>query len=459
MTNLKGPAVLTMPDKMLPIITEFNNYRYFLAEGGRGGAKTQAFARLLCYIAEKRKVRIFCGRETQNTIEESVYTTFKDIITHYKLNFKILSDRIIHNTTGSQIKFKGFREQGSTNIKGMEGVDIVWIDEAQAITKNTLDILIPTIRKEKAKIFFSMNRHLKGDPVFAEFHDDEDCLHIHINYLDNPFISNALLKLAEKCKAERPEDYEHIWLGKPQSTADNKLFNDDELDACLTREFPHDASKYGARIIGGDVARFGSNYSCGVVMKQCGPDHWEEEYLERWKGQNGVFTIGKFTEMINTYYPDYTIIDADGMGGPVYDCVADGRNDVLPFHGGQVDEDKEWKKKYNNYRTEGYLILEELVKAGRLRLKSKFIVDQLKEIRYKYDLKMRKIVIPKEQLIEQARKSGIPYESPDEADGVMMAITQAETVKEEQANMFTTSHGRDRGGMGGQTYASDSTIF
>lgn len=454
---IEACEVLQMPDKLTPIISRFNDFRYFLAEGGRGGGKTQGIARLLCYIAEKRTVRIFCGRETQNTIEESVYTVFKDIISKYHLNFRVLSDRIIHRTTGSQIRFKGFKEQGQVNIKGMEGVDILWIDEAQAITQATLDTIIPTIRKQNAKIFFTMNRHLIKDPVYTQFNNRDNCLHIKINYDDNPFISQALRDEAEVCRDERPDDYQHIWLGVPLASADNLLFNSENLEACLTRDFPHDAAKYGSRILGCDVARFGNNYSAGVVLKQCGPNHWEEEYLERWKNHDAIYTTGKFTEMITLHRPDYTIIDADGMGGPVYDYVSDKRSDVLAFHGGQVKDNAEWKKKYKNYRTSGYLILNDLVNMGHLRLKSKFIVDQLKEIRYKYDVTKRKYIIPKEELIDAARRTGARYESPDEADAVMMGATLIEIVKEEQSRIYTARHGRSRGSS--QTYAPEGNLF
>ena len=68
-------------------------------------------------------------------------------------------------------------------VEGLEGIDVLWIDEGQAITKQTLDVLIPTIRKEKAKIFFSMNRHVEHDPVYETFYNRPDCLHIHLNYL------------------------------------------------------------------------------------------------------------------------------------------------------------------------------------------------------------------------------------------------------------------------------------
>jgi len=211
--EIELPSVLNLPEKLIPIIEEFNKYRYFVLEGGRGGGKTHGLARIISYIGEKTPVRIFCGRETQNTIQESVYTVFRDVISENNLGYAVFKDIIKHNTTGSEIRFKGFREQGAINIKGMEGVDILWIDEAQAITKNTLDIIIPTIRKENAKVFFSMNRHLKNDPVYKEFANRDDCLHININYDDNPFCSKALIHEAENCQKTSLDDYRHIWRG------------------------------------------------------------------------------------------------------------------------------------------------------------------------------------------------------------------------------------------------------
>ena len=451
------PEVLNMPEKLNPMISEFNDYRYFLLHGGRGGGKTQAIARLLSYVAEKRHVRIFCGRETQNTIHESVYTVFKDVIAQYNLNFEVLSDRITHRTTKSEIRFKGFREQGVTNIKGLEGVDILWVDEAQSLTQRTLDIILPTIRKQKAKIFFSMNRYLKSDSVFTEFSDDPACLNLQINYTDNPFISDALKELAAKCKAERPDDYKHIWQGYPLADADNYLFNEDALDACLTREYPHAADRYHGCIMGCDVARFGDNYSAGIVLMQCGPEHWEEFTLERWKKHDMIYTSGKFAEMIHKHNPDYAVVDGDGLGGGVVDILREQRKPIVEFRGGMVDHID--KTKYKNWRTYGYLTLEKLVNNGWLRLKSQFIIDQLKEIRYSYDNAMRKYILPKEQLIEAARKRGVRYESPDEADALMMAATQIEAVKREQATMYTSRHSRDRGMAGRQSYAREDEII
>lgn len=453
------PEALNIPPKLEAVIDNLSNYRYFLIEGGRGGGKTQGIARLISYICEKRRVRVVCGRETQNTIEESVYTVLSDIISQYDLNFSVLKDKISHRTTDSSIKFKGFREQGAVNIKGLEGVDILWVDEAQAITANTLKIILPTIRKQNSIVIWTMNRYLKSDPVFKAMKDREDCLHIHIDYDDNPFCSDILLNEAAVCKANSKDEYQHIWKGEPLADAHNYLFNEDALEACLTRRFPHDAAKYHGKILGCDVARYGHNYSAGLVLKQAGPDHWAEEALDTWRKFDAVYTTGKFVEMMGVYRPDVTVIDADGMGGPVYDFVADGRSDegVIPFHGGSNDGISD-KERYRNWRTFGYLKLEEMINNGRLRLRSQKIVDQLKEIKYRYTIKAKKYVIPKEELIEHAQKKGVPYESPDEADSLMMAATQVEAVKKEQDKIYEEQYSMPRSAAP-QSYAHETNIL
>lgn len=452
---LKVPEVLSMPDKMKPIIKEFNNYRYFLLEGGRGGGKTHGIARLLSYVAEKKTVRIYCGREIQKTIEESVYTVFKDVITDHRLNFNVQRDKIEHNTTESTVSFKGFRDLGAASIKGMEGVDILWIDEAQAITKRTLDIILPTIRKQKAKVFFSMNRHLKNDPVYKEFYGDPECLHIKINYYDNPFCSQALIDLAEKCKRNAPDDYRHIWLGEPLADADNYLFSDEMIEASYDRTFPYDPDLYEGKLFGGDVARFGNNYSSNIVIKQVGPNHWEEFHHDRWLKHDAIFTTGKFTETISTFKPHHSTVDADGLGGPVVDYMRGSRMAIHAFHGGSTENLD--KNIYKNWRTYGYLFLYKLFSEGKIRLKSKFIGEQLKEIIYRYDVSNRKYIIPKEELIEKARNKGVHYDSPDDADALMMAASQIRAFENEQKHNYGVVHGRVRRPQS-NTYSEENLI-
>ena len=220
------PDLLDFPDKLLPLITEFNRFKYFLIEGGRVSAKSQSVGRLLLDVGEKKKVRICCGREIQANIDESVYTLLKDLIVDKDLHWDVKSKNLDHLSSGSSIIFKGFREQGKLNIKGLEGVDILWIDEAQGITKPTLQVIIPTIRKSKAKVFFTMNRLLSDDPVYVEFANRPDCLHIHINYNENKHCPAESKIEAENMRTVDIDSYNHVWLGQPMENASNFIFPD-----------------------------------------------------------------------------------------------------------------------------------------------------------------------------------------------------------------------------------------
>lgn len=214
--NLELPKILDIPLKLLPIITKVNDYKYFLIEGGRSSAKTQTIARWILYLCDQKKLRVVCGRETQNSIDESVYTVLADLIVKNKLAYTVLATEIRHIKTGSTINFRGFREQGRHNIKGLEGVDVLWVDESQAITKETLDVIIPTIRKENSRVYWTMNRFLEEDAVYNRFWGRKDCLHIYINYLDNQFCPQKMIDEANICKELGIEDYNHIWLGRPR---------------------------------------------------------------------------------------------------------------------------------------------------------------------------------------------------------------------------------------------------
>ena len=164
--KIKLPKILEIPPRLLPIFFNLNKYSLFLAEGGRGSGKTQSIGRILLYIAEHRKVIICVGRVIKDSVKDSVLALFKNLIDEFNLDFEVTDKRIIHRKTGSVIFFKGFREQEIVNIKGLEGVDILWIDEAETVTERAVDVIIPTIRKPNSIIIFTMNRYIKSDAVY-----------------------------------------------------------------------------------------------------------------------------------------------------------------------------------------------------------------------------------------------------------------------------------------------------
>lgn len=316
MDEIKLPKLLECPQKLIPVILRLNEFRYFLIKGGRGGGKSQFVARLLLYISEHHEnLRIFCGRETQNTIEESVYTLFKDLIREFCLDLDVGANKIDHRRTHTAIRFKGFREQGNINIKGLEGVDILWVEEAQAITKATLDIIIPTIRKNKAKIFFTMNETLPDDAVVVQFANRPDCLTIHINYDENPFCPKALIDESEQCRLRNIDDYKHIWLGHPRDQATNAAFRGvrDVVGDYLHPEEPVVGFDY---VIGGDLAR-SVDYSVFAVLCVQTKRFVCVERMESEKRTSWNYQKERILALTQRYNNALFVGDSTGVGDPI----------------------------------------------------------------------------------------------------------------------------------------------
>ena len=55
-------------------------------------------------------------------------------------------DTEIRGRNGSLFLFAGLASHTVESIKSYEAVDIVWVEEAQAVSKKSWDILTPTIR-------------------------------------------------------------------------------------------------------------------------------------------------------------------------------------------------------------------------------------------------------------------------------------------------------------------------
>ena len=318
------PAILDIPSKLLPIITQLDKFIYFLLDGGRGSGKSHTFARLILWLGEKYNLRIVCGREIQASIDESVYALLCDLIKQNNLDYEILATKINHRTSGTTIRFHGFREQGNVNLKGLEGIDILWIDEGQSITKPTIDIVIPTIRKNNAKVFVSMNRYLEDDPVYVALHDDPDCLSIHIDYFENKHCTEKLRNEAEKCKAKDIEDYEHIWLGKPLKTAKTSAFKNVEgiVDGTLPMvetgagiliDSPRPAFHYS---MGADLAK-SMDYTvlsviCIETKKMVYWERMENENRASWNYQKQ-----KILAVSKKYNNALVVTDSTGVGDPI----------------------------------------------------------------------------------------------------------------------------------------------
>lgn len=204
--------------------------RYKIAYGGRGSGKSWSYARALIRAAAKSQLRILCAREIQKSIKKSVHTLLSDQIQAMGLgaSFEVLETEI-RCSNGSAFSFAGLATHTVESIKSFEGVDIVWVEEAQTVSKKSWDILIPTIRKPNSEIWVSFNPDLDTDDTYTRFvvNAPENSFIAKVNYSDNPWFPEVLEIERLHCKATNPRDYENIWEGNCKTAVDGAIYHDE----------------------------------------------------------------------------------------------------------------------------------------------------------------------------------------------------------------------------------------
>ena len=168
--------------------------RYRIFYGGRGGAKSWCFARALLAKGTKDPMRILCAREFQTSIKDSVHKLLSDQI--YALgmeSFYEITQTTIRGINGTEFIFAGIKNN-TNNIKSIEGIDICWVEEAQSVSANSWNVLIPTIRKQDSEIWVSFNPELPTDETWKRFVENppESSVVVKVNWNDNPWFPETL---------------------------------------------------------------------------------------------------------------------------------------------------------------------------------------------------------------------------------------------------------------------------
>lgn len=213
----------------------FQPSRYKFVRGGRGSAKSWSIARALLVKGASKPLRILCTREVQKSIKQSVHQLLRDQIIGLGLeSFYEPLEHEIRGKNGTTFLFAGLSDLTADSIKSFEGVDIVWIEEAQTITSRSLKILIPTIRRNDSEIWASFNPELDTDPIYVMgvVERPPNSLSVEINWSDNPWFPEVLEQERLHAKATMPEaEYQHVWEGKCRPAVEGAIYAN-EIAAC-----------------------------------------------------------------------------------------------------------------------------------------------------------------------------------------------------------------------------------
>ena len=334
---------------------------YKRLKGGRFSSKTHDAAGMAVYLARNYSLDFLCLRMFQSRIADSVYTILVDKIYEagWQDEFTINNNTITHNTQGSVFKFYGIARNIS-EIKGTEGIDICWIEEGEALTRDQWDIIDPTLRGENSELWLIYNPRLVSDFVETELPAllGDDLLTRTINYNENPFLSDTAKRKAAKLKLVDYDSYTHIYGGVPLSDDDKAIIKRSWVEAAIDSHISLNIDLSGHCHIGYDVADSGEDRNCAVRFNgaiatdldawKAGEDELEESTL---RAYNHVAGGGTFA------------YDSIGVGAGVGSILKNKKKDEYYKFNAAADvfnPDREYspkitnKKKFENLKAQSW---------------------------------------------------------------------------------------------------------
>jgi phage terminase large subunit len=199
--------------------------------GGRGSGKSWAIADYIIFKTAFGKFRVLCTREIQGSIKDSVYRLLCDRIYYHKLQlFFIIQRDSISSIFGSDIIFKGLR-QNISEVKSTEGIQICWVEEAEKVSSESWETLIPTLRADDSEFLISFNPDDENSDTYTRFVEKAGIpvnrpglLKTFVNWWDNPWFPSTLYREMQWCRVNDPEKYDHIWGGHPKKYGQAVIF-------------------------------------------------------------------------------------------------------------------------------------------------------------------------------------------------------------------------------------------
>lgn len=419
--------------------------RYKVLYGGRGSGKSYFLAELAVEVSRRIGTVILCTREFQGSLGDSVYQLLIETIDRlgYADEFDILKSTITHKGTGAKFVFYGIKNN-VTKIKSIQGVGVCWVEEAEAVTKNSWDVLIPSIRGDKnAEIWISFNPKNILDDTYQRFivHPPKDSIVLKANYDINPhFADTPLLADMLECK-ERDEDlYRHIWLGEPVADSELAIIKPSWIEAAIDAHEKLGFSAAGRRILGFDVADEGDDANATVLRHGSVVTD-----MQQWRGQDVIYSADKVYLYAQEQNIDRIVYDNIGVGAGVKAQFRrkNGKVQTLGFNAGgavykpdaKYTDDKKNRDMFANIKAQAWWMVrdrfyktwravhhgdnypeDQLISLSSSLNELDYLTAELSRPQVDYDQNGR----VKAESKKDMKKRGIP--SPNRADALVMAF-------------------------------------
>jgi len=227
----------------------WGDQRYTVIYGGRGAGRSWSVAGALLIQAATRPLRILCARELQRSIQDSVHRLLTDQIAELELPGYESTRGEIRHANGSLFLFEGLR-YNVTKIKSLEGIDVAWVEEAERVSEESWNVLIPTVRRPDSRLIVTFNPDTENDPTYRRFvlQPPPGAVVMKVSSDDNPWLPDVLKQEREYLYRVDPDAAAHVWGGECRQATDAQILK----GKWVVEEFEPDADGWDGPYHGAD---------------------------------------------------------------------------------------------------------------------------------------------------------------------------------------------------------------
>jgi phage terminase large subunit len=164
---------------------------------------------------------LLCGRQFMNSLADSSLEECKRAIEDqpFLKDYYEIGQNYIKSKDGAiEFAFIGL-DRNIASVKSKGRILICWVDEAEPVTDEAWNTLIPTLREEgegwNAELWVTWNPKRRKAAVEKRFRFTNNPLIkvVELNHVDNPKFPAKLERQRQSDKEERPDQYPHVWEG------------------------------------------------------------------------------------------------------------------------------------------------------------------------------------------------------------------------------------------------------
>lgn len=376
--------------KLEPLVTKHKQIK--VAIGGRGSGKSIGFGDIFTGLKMyAEKADIYCLREYQESINDSVHRVFKGSIQdRLKLSGWDIQKNTVIAPNGAVTKYKG-ASRSPDSIQSAQDYKYSWFEEAHTASQESIDKLLPTIlRNPGAECWFSANAQSSADPFSKRFivpylevlqrdgyYEDDLHMIVVVNWRDNPWWNTEQENLRSWDFENLPRSkYDWIWEGAFNDSVEDALIMSEWFDSCIDAHLKLGFDKIGARMSAHDPSDQGAD-SKGYAFRHGSVVSIVDEKIDGDVNEGGDWATGLAIQNNSDIYT----WDCDGMGVALNRQTSkalDGKDCLItmfrgsegvdfpdaiynPVEGAELQDQKTNKQVFKNKRAQYYFMLRDRI--------------------------------------------------------------------------------------------------